>query len=374
MACAENILMAKEIVEADPQRRFVVVSAPGKCAGLFERKITDLLIDAHAQLCFADVTDSLDAVLARFCGLAIELGIDMDCEIERVREEIIINKCDYDFVISRGEYLMAQLFAKVLGYTFLDAANYVAIKSNGRLDEKATAKRLSYSILNTQYSTKTKGYVMGGFYGTLVPQGSARSAGSYRHGECGVKTFTRGGSDYSGAIAAVCLGAQVYENFTDTYGVQSANPALVSNTTNIAEIDYATLHKLCLGGATVIHPATIPLLKKHGVPLRVDNTFDPGQKFTLVTNKKPTNAYFSITYETKQNINKDTVEILCIYNKIEFGFEELRKLLCNIEVYLVEFTKASFRLLTTAGNLCSVVRLLHATFLSKQAAHLCRPG
>ena len=341
LATAENILQAKHIVDLDKSRTFIVVSAPGRSPD-FSRKVTDLLIDAHAQLCYADSCDTCDLVFRRFRRLSADLKIDMEAEIARVFEEVLINKCDYDFIISRGEYLMSILFARLLGYRFLDAANYVVIKKNGLVNFQKTRERF-------QKLNKNERYVMGGFFGRK------------EIGE-GVKTFTRGGSDYSAAIAAVCLGANLYENFTDTHGVQSANPALVKNTKNIAELDYATLYKLSLGGASVIYPNCVPLLKCHAMPLKVDCTFEPGKKFTVISAKKPQNKFFSITYETKQNINKDTVEILCVYNKIKFEIRQLRELMGSIEVYLVRFERDSFVLLTPANNLKIVVNLLHGFF------------
>ena len=344
LACADHILKCKQITESDPERRFVVVSAPGKCPGLFDRKITDLLLDAHTQLCYADVCASLDLVTERFTNLTRELNIDMKKEIERTREEILINRCDRDFVISRGEYLMAQIFAELLGFKFIDAANFLVIKNNGLVDERASCD-LFKSIRAQLAQSPSARFVMGGFYGKGL--------------NGGIKTFPRGGSDYSGAIAAVCLNAELYENFTDTHGVQTANPALVPNTQNITEIDYTTLYKLCQGGASVIYPNCLPLLRRHSTPLKVDNTFAPGKKFTLVTNKKPNSPYFSVTYETKQNIHKNTVEILVVIYKTDLALNDLRALLSDTEVYLLEFTRSHFRLLAPTFNLEPIVKILH---------------
>ena len=398
LANAENILKAKSIVEADPIRSFVVVSAPGKGKD-FSRKVTDLLIDAHAQLCFSDTCDSCDTVFGRFEKLSSDLGVDISAELERAREEIYINKCDYDFVVSRGEYLMAVLFAKLLDWRFLDAAQFIVIKESGLVDLEAT---------KANFSKLPHGkYVMGGFYGRAadarfssiargsygvdaqygrVARGSygakathkrseygaktKRDSAQYRHEKGGVRVFARGGSDYSGAIAAVCLNASVYENFTDTHGVQSANPATVKNTATVTEIDYSTLYKLCRGGASVIYPNCIPLLRRAAMPLKVACTFDPAGKSTLVTSQKPLKPFFSITYETKQNINKDTVEILCVTHKIDFPLSMLRAVLKGIEVYLVEFSKCDFRLITPASNLVEVINLLHKAFTDSKSTLL----
>ena len=337
LANAENIRRAAAIVLEDSGRSFVVVSAPGKCPE-HNRKITDLLIDAHTKMCFEDKGEGVEIVLLRFAKIAERLGVDISVELERVREEICINRCDYDFVISRGEYLMAILFAKVLGYKFLDAAEYIVIKKNGTADIESTRKNFSKLAHGK--------YVLGGFYGTNGTR---------------VKTFARGGSDYSGAVAAVCLNADVYENFTDTYGVQSANPSIVKDTQTVTEIDYATLHSLSKAGASVIYPNCLPLLKKHSVPLRVDNTFDHGRKSTIVTCKKASRPFFSITYETGHNINKETATILVIMHKMCIGVGELTTLFRDKEVYLTSFKNCEFRLITPAVNVSYIVNLLHKT-------------
>jgi len=336
LANVENVLKARDIILADGARRFVVVSAPGKCAG-FPRKITDLLIDTYAQMCFEETCDSCDVVFDRFAELCDGLGVDMGAELDRTREEININKCQYDFVVSRGEYLMAILMAKVLGWKFLDAAHYIIIKKDGTCDIDATRR-------NFLRLGKDGKYVIGGFFG---------------RGENGIKTFARGGSDYTGSIVAVCMNAEIYENFTDTYGVQTANPSVVKNTKTVAEIDYNTLYSLCRGGASVIYPNCIPLLKTHNMPLQVDCTFDPGKNPTIITHCKSKKPFFSLTYETRQNINKDTAEILCVVHKIKFPLGRLREILIGREVYLVEFCASSFRLLCPVEELKKVLNLLH---------------
>jgi aspartate kinase len=289
-------------------------------------------------MCFEGDNQSIDIVFSRFEKIAFDLGIDINAELDRVREECVINKCDYDFIVSRGEYLIAILFARVLGFKFLDAASYIIIKSDGTADIEATRKNLS--VLQ-----KDGRYVLGGFYG--------------RCQSGGVKTFARGGSDYSGAVVAVCLGADVYENFTDTYGVQSANPSIVKNTLNVPELDYDTLHRLSQAGATVIYPNCLPLLKKYMTPLRVDNTFDHGHKSTFVTTTKASKPFFSITYEIGANINKETAQILCVLYKISLSVHELSDLFQGQEVYITHYTPAEFNLLTPASDVAKVVNQLH---------------
>ena len=349
LANVESILMARDIVLTDRERTIVVVSAPGKCKE-FPYKVTDLLIEG-----FADKRgESFKRVFDRFRVLSKGLGVNISAEIRRTQEEVAINRKNYDFVVSRGEYLMAILFAKLLGYRFLDSANLIVIKSNGKYHPQMTQSKF------TRYIGRVDKIVIGGFYGVSV-------AGV-------IKTFPRGGSDYTGAIVTVCLRAEIYENFTDTYGVQTANPALFENTQSISELDYVTMYKLSKAGASVIYPECLPLLKGHSVPLKVDNTFDPGVKPTIIGCNKTGSKYpschnkvcpkfFCITYKFEQNINKDMVEIFVAFNKYSPRIADLRKILNGTEVYLTRFEKRELTMITTGENLVAVVGLLHDYFM-----------
>lgn len=225
LSTAQNISKCAEIVKSNPARRFVVVSAAGK-RFRGDTKMTDILIDRLGNVC-----DELNVPLRDYC-------------------------------VSRGEQIMAVIFAHLVGYTYIDAADYIVIRPDGEVDLNKTRKNFM------RLDMKNNNYVMGGFYG------------SDKDGN--VKTFARGGSDYTGAIAAVCLDADLYENFTDTYGVMTADPNIDQTAVTILEMTYDALHDMALNGAQVVFANCVPLLKIHSVPLRVDNTFDAGKKFTVV--------------------------------------------------------------------------------------------
>lgn len=334
MGCTDAIQLAREIVTADSTRRFIVVSAPGK-ACIYSRKVTDLLIEAYTQLCVGGESSSLELVLDRFREMAGHLGVDMEAELERCREEVYIHRCQRDFIVSRGEYLMALMFAKVTGYRFLDAAKFMVIKRNGKIDEVKTAE-------NFRRLDKSQSFVMGGFYG--------RAAGD------GVKTFARGGSDYSGAVVACMLDASLYENFTDTHGVQSANPSIITDTKTVQFLDYNTLYKLSLGGAQVIFPECLPLLKKYNIPLVIDNTFNHGRRFTAVSNDRTHMPFFSITYSGIRAV----AEVLIVLNHIKLEYDRLKEILKGFEVYVSMYKRNEIRLITAGEEVEEVVKRLHA--------------
>ena len=351
LASAQNILMAKKIIDADPKRRFIVVSAPGRIDASAEgKKITDLLIETHTQLCYSDESKSLEKVAKRFEDISAGLGVDISQELERTLDEIGINRCKRDFVVSRGEYLMAILMAKLLDFRFVDASRLIILRPDSRVD--MTATKIAFE--DFKRTLGTRGVVVGGFYG--------------RDASGRIKTMKRGGSDYSGAIAASLLKASEYENFTDVGGVQTANPSIVNETKTIHHLDYNTLHKLSLAGASVIFPDCLPLLKRHKIPLTIDNTMNPFRTFTSITNKQATCPFFSITYETKQNISKHLVEIFCIFHRIPIDFEDLRKTLCGHDIVLSSFIikpkqSGEFTLFCETENLKDILNKLHARLL-----------
>jgi len=373
LATAKNILKAQAIVKSDSLRRFIVVSAPGKLPSnancknitvknqdLENTKVTDLLIDAYTEMCSGKQQEntslsSLNKVITRFEKLATELDIDIESELERTIDEIDINRCNRDFVVSRGEYLTAVLFAKLLNYRFVDASKLIILNKNGRVNETKTQAKFEKFYNQIDH---TQGIVIGGFYG--------------RGPDYKIKLMERGGGDYSGAIAATSINAKSYEVFTDTNGVQTANPAIVANTQTISHIDFSTLHKLAKGGASVIFPDCLPLLRRNNIPLVIDNTFNPHTNFTTVTQKKQhgifSQSYFSITYTVQANVNKSTADILCIFNKIKFPYEILKDLLKDFDVYITSFKVGEFKLITNTKYSDLVIKKLHeyfAQFLSK---------
>lgn len=263
LATASAIIKAISIIRACRKRRLVVASAPGR-GGRFNTKITDILIRAHEELKESDTSIALENFRNRFITIASDLGLDKTDIIEKCIKSIKRNRLNRDYVISRGEYLISQILATKLGYHFIDARDYIVIKKDGRVNERSTKKRFK---LLCRDKIKT-GIVMGGFYG-----------------ECKdgiVKTFARGGGDYTGAIASAMLGADMYENFTDTNGVRTEDPRKNPNAELIAEIPHADMHKMSLNGASVIFPDCMPLLEKHGIPIKIDNTFNPDKEYTII--------------------------------------------------------------------------------------------
>ena len=264
MADAGQFRKVKDILMADPGRRVVVVSAAGKRFSA-DHKLTDLLYLCHAHVQYGVACDPVfDMITSRYIEIRDELKIDLDLESEffELKKRLDAKKVSQDELVSRGEYFSAKLMAAYLGFQFIDAAEWVKFNLDGSVDKQAT-----YDILKN-CADIAQGVVTPGFYGSM-PNGT-------------IKTFSRGGSDITGALAAAALDADVYENWTDVSGILMADPRIVSDPQPIPEITYDELRELSYSGAQVLHEGTIFPVREKNIPLNIRNTNAPEDKGTLI--------------------------------------------------------------------------------------------
>ncbi|MBR6120131.1 MAG: aspartate kinase [Oscillospiraceae bacterium] len=262
MASAAQYAKVKAIVEADESRRVVVVSAAGK-RGPEDHKITDLLYLCHAHLRYGVSCDSVFGMIAqRYLQIRDELGLktDLEGELERIRADMESGMSEAALA-SRGEYLSALLMADCLGFEFVDATRWLRFRMDGTVDQD-----WSYAALRELAAGKR--IVIPGFYGALA-DGS-------------IHTFSRGGSDITGALAAAALEAEVYENWTDVSGILMADPRIVENPESIPQVTYAELRELSYLGAQVLHEDTIFPVAEKNIPLNIRNTNDPEHPGTII--------------------------------------------------------------------------------------------
>ncbi len=256
VASAAQIQKVKAIVEADDRRSVVVVSAPGKRTKS-EAKVTDLLyLCQEMSEMSTDFSGPLAIIRERF--VAIEQDLEVDAGIGETIDafgEQLKAGVTADFVASRGEYFNALIIAKLLGAEFVDPMECISILGSGLVDPK------SFESLGKRISDEAKSYVIPGFYGR-GPNGQ-------------IKTFSRGGSDITGAIAARAIGALVYENWTDVSGLLMTDPRIVTDPLPMVEVTYRELRELSYMGASVLHDeATLPV-REAGIPIHIRNTNDP---------------------------------------------------------------------------------------------------
>ena len=263
MADAGQYRKVRDILLADPERRVVVVSAAGKrFSG--DHKITDLLYLCHAHTQYGvDCSNIFDMIRSRYLEIRDELGIALDLETEfsALKSGLDRKMVSQDELASRGEYFSAKLMAAFLGFQFVDAADWIRFKFDGSVDQET-----SYALLKDRY--KGFGIVIPGFYG-MMPDGK-------------IRTFTRGGSDITGALAAAALDADVYENWTDVSGILMADPRIVENPQTIPEVTYDELRELSYSGAQVLHEGTIFPVREKNILLNIRNTNAPEDPGTMI--------------------------------------------------------------------------------------------
>ena len=263
VADAIQLNKMKDIILADPDRKYVVVSAPGKRYEQ-DNKVTDLL-----YLCKTHIEHNLpyeqvfQVICDRYMAMEINLGIEINLmqEFEEIKSNLQKGASE-DYIASRGEYLNAIVVAGMLGYDFVDAAGVILFDEKGRFLAEETNRELSAVL------AKHEKAVIPGFYGTY-PSGK-------------VKTFSRGGSDITGAIVARAVNADVYENWTDVSGFLMADPRIVKDPKPIGRISYNELRELAYMGASVLHEDSIAPARIAGIPINIRNTNEPDDAGTII--------------------------------------------------------------------------------------------
>ena len=263
VACFRRV---QAIIEADPARRGAVVSAPGRRTK-DDRKITDLLYFCHDLRRRGGDWRSVFAAFAdRIGGIVQDLAIAYDARDELARLEAEVARgVTQDYLVSRGEYFSARILSSLLGRLFLDSADWLRFAPDGSVD---TAR--SYGTLR---KLAVAPFVTPGFYG--------------RDANGNIRTFSRGGSDISGALAAAALDADLYENFTDVPGLLEADPALLPDAAPVRELTYDELGELCRVGTQVLHEGTVRPLRLSGIPMRIRSTWLPDDEGTLIAPTLP---------------------------------------------------------------------------------------
>lgn len=248
LADARNMAHAAKLLQQNPNRRYVVVSAPGK-RHPGDIKITDLLYRFQKSRNLADFS----AIEARFLEIVKELGINLDLSADFMEMKSQPHNADY--MASCGEYLSAKIMAAYLNWPFVDAETCVYFDEEGKLDTRKTQQAIFQKLKNLPHA------VLPGFYG-VMPDGE-------------IHTFSRGGSDITGALVASAMDAEVYENWTDVDGMLVTDPRIVSNASPIHTITYDELRELAYRGATVLHEESVAPVRKSHIPIHICNTFHP---------------------------------------------------------------------------------------------------
>ena len=283
LANFEQIRKCLEVIRADEDRRFIVVSAPGKRTEE-DTKITDLLIDCHRTASRGRTIDSPFSIIReRFLEIAgkLQVGANLADELKEVGTRIQ-RGTSYDYTVSRGEYFTARIMAECLGFLFVEAADIIRFGEDGRFSSE------SYKLIERTLKAD-KPAVIPGFYG--------------RTADGSVKAFTRGGSDITGAIVARGTKAQVYENWTDVSGLLQADPRIVDNPLPLDEVTYGEVRELAALGANVFHEEAIHPVRTTKIPINIRNINTPEKPGTLIVPRKKKKASGSIGVAGKTGLS-----------------------------------------------------------------------
>lgn len=289
----------RSIIENDKTIQYVVASAPGVSsqANFIDKKVTDLL-----YLCYKSKNNNSDLnnydtyieifneIGKRFIDIVEKLGLKIDIKLEL--NEILNdleNNCDEDYFVSRGEYLNSKILAEFIGFKFVDAKDLILFNKDGRLNTEKTYKRIRKALKNEE------GVVIPGFYG------------AYCSGK--IKTFSRGGSDITGALVARAVKVDIYENWTDVSGFMVTDPRIIKNPKKIDIMTYRELRELAYMGATVLHDEAVFPVREAKIPINIRNTNNPEACGTLILDK--------ISEENKNNVitgiaGKKNYTVFCV--------------------------------------------------------------
>ncbi|MBR3806641.1 MAG: aspartate kinase [Clostridia bacterium] len=308
LADAEHFRQVADIVKSDPNRRYVVASAPGK-RNSGDTKITDLLYKCYALACDEeDITEVFDEIKNRYNSIIADLGIDLDLTeaFEKIRFSMLHNS-GRDYVASRGEYLNAMILAKYLGFDFVDAKKVVFFNEDGSFNPEKTNDVMRDALSIREYA------VIPGFYGSM-PNGT-------------IKTFSRGGSDITGSIVARAASATLYENWTDVSGFLMADPRIISNPKPIKTITYKELRELSYMGATVLHEDAIFPVRYSKIPINIKNTNSPEDPGTFIVPETDDVSEYTITgIAGKTGFSNITIEKAMMNSELGLGRKVLQVL------------------------------------------------
>lgn len=326
-------MLVKNIILQDKTKKIVVVSAPGK-RDKNDKKVTDLLIESFLNK--KNFKQNFKLVKNRFNEIVVKLKLNLNLQSYFLEIEKNYNNFSYDELVSRGEYLMAKILAKLLNFKFVDSKDFIIFNKNGNIN-------LNKSKLLFQKYFKNDYIVVPGFYG------------SYKNK---IKIMSRGGSDLTGAIISNIMSCNKYENYTDVDGVLSIDPKINKNYKIVNELSYKEIRDLSYMGANVLHPDCVKFVKDKNIPIIIKNTFNSCVSGTKIvqTVKSNENIYkltgqknYLLIYLEKYNLNGN----IAIFEKISKIFK-----LLNINIKLILTSIDNISIITKKQSYDNVLKLV----------------
>ena len=271
LADIDSIKQTAEIIRSDPSRRYVVVSAPGIRSG-DDMRVTDMFYICHSRYINREnFSEMLTKIEERFTDIVQSLGLktDIHYEMNDLKKNLFLGRTN-DYIVSRGEYIMAKIMAELLGWQFVDAAEVIYFNKEGTFNAEKSIAAIKDVLSKYDHA------VIPGFYGTVSGTN--------------IKTFERGGGDVTGAVIALALGADMFEKWAETTEIFSADPSIVKNPSIIRNITYAELRELTYMGISILYDDVVLLLENSGILTSIRNIHHSDDAGTYVTKELPADA------------------------------------------------------------------------------------
>ena len=344
VATSEKLQQIVKIIKLNPDRKCIVLSAPGKTNG-FPVKITDLLIKAVTTILQKqDATPVINEIKERFLSIYKHLNVPESTILEITSEldKRISESTDHvgkfrDSIVASGEDLNCKLFAEFLKLEGLNA-KYVCPKDAGLVVTPVfgDAQPDTDTVMRLTQLKKVCAeqiIVFPGFFGYT------------EYGE--IATFSRGGSDLTGSILAEALDAEEYENWTDVDGIFSAHPGMVSNPMIIPALTYREMRELSYIGFNVLHEEAVRPVMRKKIPIRLRNVNNIDNQGTLIVSERlpgekdvigvaSGGGYCSFTLQ-KFLMNREKGfgrKLLSIFEDLDLSYEHCPSGVDNISVIL----------------------------------------
>lgn len=363
VANAQQIKKILNIINQNEQRKIVIVSAPGKRYAE-DAKVTDLLIQLYDKVLLSEKYDNeINDILHRFKSIEDELGLTTSLTpLFKTQLLDFIQKYNnqplrlLDALKSSGEDFNAQLIAAYNNQNGIKTT-YLSPKALNMIvsDEPGNAIILddSYEKIYKVIQNIEGKIIIPGFFG--VNENGDRV------------TFSRGGSDITGAIISRSVHAKIYENFTDVSGIFAANPNIVENPASIHNLTYAEMRELSYAGFNVFHDEALMPLYKEGIPVNIKNTNDPDHPGTMITKTRASSGVVGVSCDsgfvsinmTKYLMNREigfTRKLLTVLESNNISYEHMPSGIDDISLIIRknQFNDNLYALITEIKNQLNV--------------------
>lgn len=289
LANATQIKKVAAIIQDNPDFKAVIVSAPGK-RDKSDIKVTDLLIALYEeQIHNRDVNPAIEAVIHRYQTIADELHLSthliqhFENTLRTYLSQIRGRERLLDAIKACGEDFNAQLISDYLNHLGVKTHYINPMEAGIRVtDEPSNARLLDESYAEIAKLKERDGLLLiPGFFGYSLNDE--------------IVTFSRGGSDISGAIIARGLGADVYENYTDETYIFAAHPGKIDNPHAVKEVTYLEMRELAYAGFGIFHDEALEPVYKAKIPVMIRNTNDPKVEGTKIVDKRELDPRYPVT-------------------------------------------------------------------------------